>query len=257
MKRFIGMSWLTILALTAFLLVQPAFADLTIITTDLGTLGGENSKAYAINNKGQVVGESDTSSVGLKHAFIWQDGVMTDLGTLGGPSSKAYAINNKGQVVGSGDTASGVRHAFIWQKGEMSDLGVFYGNYSDAYGINDKGQVVGGSTSYGGSVYSPVIPFMWQDGVMSEIYDGPPLPVEGTSAQSINNKAQVVGDVGNPMTANAYILQNGIMTYLATKPDGGLLYYSNANSINDKGQVAGSVQSDSDNPYRAVIWRFK
>src|SRR5213080_4303909 len=63
--------------------------------TDLGTLGGSTARAYDINDKGQVVGVSSTSS-GLNHAFLWEDGTMTDLGTLGGPDSYAYGLDNRG-----------------------------------------------------------------------------------------------------------------------------------------------------------------
>ena len=51
--------------------------------TDLGTLGGRSSRPRAINERGQVVGESVTAS-GETHPFLWQNGKMTDLGTLGG-----------------------------------------------------------------------------------------------------------------------------------------------------------------------------
>ena len=69
--------------------------------TDLGTLGGDYSIAYGINDMGQVVGESTTDN-GQTHAFITgPDGVgMTDLGTLGGDYSLAFGINDAGQVVG-------------------------------------------------------------------------------------------------------------------------------------------------------------
>ena len=39
--------------------------------TDLGTLGGTNSYAYGINNKGQIVGWSNTSSE-EQHAVLWE-----------------------------------------------------------------------------------------------------------------------------------------------------------------------------------------
>lgn len=39
--------------------------------TDLGTLGGSNSRALAINDSGQVVGWADTTTgYGVSHAFI-------------------------------------------------------------------------------------------------------------------------------------------------------------------------------------------
>lgn len=86
--------------------------------TDLGTLGGTDSRAVAINDRGQVIGTSSTAS-GRYHAFIWQDGVMTDLGVLPGKSnSKAAAINDRGQVVGDSDD-----RAFLWQHKRMTDLG--------------------------------------------------------------------------------------------------------------------------------------
>ncbi|AKB35468.1 hypothetical protein MSSAC_0878 [Methanosarcina siciliae C2J] len=74
--------------------------------TDLGTLPGKSSSiAYGINNKGQVVGTSQTDT-GETDAFLWQNGVMTDLGALSGISgSGAYEINENGQILGSNGTA--------------------------------------------------------------------------------------------------------------------------------------------------------
>jgi probable HAF family extracellular repeat protein len=80
---------------------------------DLGTLVGKTSRAYGINNHGQVVGTSATAS-GAEHASLWQDGKMTDLGTLGGDRSFAYGINDCGQVVGEARTASDTSHAALW-----------------------------------------------------------------------------------------------------------------------------------------------
>src|SRR6266704_1585333 len=68
--------------------------------TDIGTLGGTFTQAFRINAKGQVIGESSTSS-GEIHAFLWtRESGMIDLGTLaGGTVSFAWGINNQGIVV--------------------------------------------------------------------------------------------------------------------------------------------------------------
>lgn len=51
------------------------------VPIDLGTLGGTWSEAYAINNNGQIVGNSRIAS-GATRPFIYNGGTMTDLGSL-------------------------------------------------------------------------------------------------------------------------------------------------------------------------------
>jgi len=127
---------------------------------DLGTLGGSGSRAFGINNRGQIVGESITST-GWSHAFLWTPGFdggvlsntrMLDLGTLGGAESRAFAINNQGQVVGESEIVDGQIHAFIWTPDPLNslsstpplqDLGSFCDGESHAYDINDEGVIVG------------------------------------------------------------------------------------------------------------------
>jgi probable HAF family extracellular repeat protein len=83
---------------------------------DLGTLGGRRREAHALNNRGQVVGWAETDT-GVRHAFIWQAGVMTDLNALlpndsGWVLESASDINDAGQVVGTGLIA-GRRQGFL------------------------------------------------------------------------------------------------------------------------------------------------
>ena len=55
---------------------------------NLGTLGGGDSRAFAINEAGQVVGQSEHGDR-RQHAFLWQNGTMQDLGPLGASFSHA------------------------------------------------------------------------------------------------------------------------------------------------------------------------
>jgi probable HAF family extracellular repeat protein len=74
---------------------------------DLGTLGGSNSTATAVNNAGIIVGNSLLAGDSAGHAFIYQNGAMSDLNTLtpagsGWVLENATSINNFGQIVGTG-----------------------------------------------------------------------------------------------------------------------------------------------------------
>jgi probable HAF family extracellular repeat protein len=117
--------------------------------TDLGKLGGAfNNVAWAMNNRGQVVGQSDLPGDNTGHAFLWQNGVMTDLGTLSGDfSSAAFGINEQEQVVGQSCDADGNCRAFLWQDGVMTDLNVLAAGSPlyliAANDINSRGEIVG------------------------------------------------------------------------------------------------------------------
>lgn len=88
--------------------------------TDLGTLGGWQSAAFAINAAQEIVGWSQTSPRGTTHAFIWSPANgMRDLGTLRGDNrSEASGVNNVAadgsrQVVAFGQSSSGNQRAFV------------------------------------------------------------------------------------------------------------------------------------------------
>lgn len=118
---------------------------------DVGTLGGQNSIAYDINDKGEIVGEADIEGNLATHAFLWRDGKMIDLSTPGGiekATSRALGINSAGVIVGEGQVGD-VMHAVVWQNGQIIDLnnllppGSQWDVLHSAVSINDSGWITG------------------------------------------------------------------------------------------------------------------
>jgi probable HAF family extracellular repeat protein len=199
--------------------------------TDLGTLGGSQSRPVAINETGQVIGWSDLVGDTERHAFVWEGGVMSDLDTLGGGNSEAVAINEAGQVIGWYYPAgSSLRHAFLWENGEMTDLGTF-GAYSEAIAINEAGQVLGRAPRPG---YDISRAFLWEGGIMTDLGT---LGGRSTGPAAINEAGQVIGTslLADNTTWHAFLWQDGVMTDLGTLAGSS----STAIAINEAGQVIG------------------
>jgi probable HAF family extracellular repeat protein len=211
-----------------------------------------NSGPFAINNRGQVVGNYFLSNQQPNIATLWQNGQLTYLGTLGGSVSHGRAINNLGQIVGGSETASSHTHAFVWQNGTMTDLGVLPGaTDSEAFDINDSGDVVGYMT-YPGNIQRPVL---WSKGSILDI--GAIAAVNGY-ALGINARGQIVGaavsaEAGpscGPVPCHAFLWDHGTIVDLGTL--GGP--WSGANAINGRGQIVGSGVTASGEQH-AFLWQ--
>ena len=150
---------------------------------------GANALAFAINDRADVVGVSNTAV--STHAVLWRDGLAFDLGTLGGANSFGIGVNNRTQVVGWAEPPLGQpAHAFLWQHHAMQDLSPS-GTSGVGMAISDRGQVVGQLVLSGGCSD----PFLWDAGEMIDLN----TRLVGSAAihgyaRAINNRGQILGD---------------------------------------------------------------
>ena len=114
---------------------------------NLGTLGGVEGVAFAVNENGQVVGYSRIRRGGPMHAFLWDKGSMRDLGVPGANNvdSIGIFINNAGDVVIQTGGPNQWQHQYLWQRGVVTDLAPPPGlnGISWVNEMNSKGQIVG------------------------------------------------------------------------------------------------------------------
>jgi probable HAF family extracellular repeat protein len=137
---------------------EHAFLYANGVIRDLGTIGNNpqgGSRAFAINDKGQIVGDSTVGTdLFTRHAVLWSNGTIKDLGSLlGYPYSYGRAINGAGHVVGyiapADDSISGdTKRAFLYKDGRMLNLNEALPVGTPwtllvAYSINDSGVIVG------------------------------------------------------------------------------------------------------------------
>jgi probable HAF family extracellular repeat protein len=232
---------------------------------DLGTLGGTDAMAVSINESGQIIGNSYTSSdpspacsfPGFDSfatgAFLWKNGAMTNLGSLGGSCTNATAINNRGQVVGYSYLAEDATfHPFIWDQGSFRDLGTT-GDFGYAATLNDAGDVVGWQASPDGNAIHATL---WSRGSITDLEAL--APDQCSIATGINSRKQVVGLSGNcnfdDPSLRAFIWEpGGQMVDLNTLISPSLgIQLRNVAAINDRGEMA-AVAFFSDGSHRPVL----
>ncbi len=235
-----------------------ALAEARYSLSNLDTLGGNASFALGLNERGEVVGTSRTTSASRRQlAFRWRDGLMTNLGSLPGSTfSRAFEINARGSAVGEAFTPSPERsRAVLWENGRIRDLGALPGASSAvANDINARGQVAGTS---GGRA------FLWTRGGMRDLGSLGHDPAATSRGNALNDRGQVVGtaqtDTLSPFgsrVSHAFVWERGTMTDLGSPVAD---RYSTALAISRDGDVAGeanvaTVSGCCNDTYHAVLW---
>ena len=189
--------------------LQSAFLWQDGVMTDIG-LANEtafNSRAFDINNRGQVVGDivaGNVDAVGAQ-AFVWESGVLRYLPHPAGYLySTAVAISEDGRIVGwSGDGSH--TSAVSWSGETVEAIGALPGDESSqALDVNDLGQVVGWS---GASAQSRA--FMWRSGVATDLNSLLPITTDWIlmEASGLNNQGMIVGSGSKSGQPRAFLLK--------------------------------------------------
>jgi len=237
------------------------------VMTPLPTLpGGNNGNAFNLNNRGVVVGFSETGvrdstclaggtpfQVFRFEAVIWSPkGEIRQLRPLPGDTvGFAFGINDKGQAVGSSGLCSNTSippspsgpHAVLWDSDRTPiDLGhLAEGSTRNiASSINNRGEVVGGAQAADGTVHT----FLWtKDTGMQDLGAFPGAFVTvAPCCNTINDRGDVVGLAISPGgVMRALVWQDrGPLDLNTLIPTGSPWYLTAASSINNAGQITGS-----------------
>ncbi|HUB83448.1 MAG TPA: hypothetical protein VMB03_31835 [Bryobacteraceae bacterium] len=155
---------------------------------------------------------------------------LTDLGAVG-PNGQPYIVANQGLVGGSSTFPDNTLHAVVWYAGEQLDISTpgLKGINSQAIGINQSGQIVGET---GTQTMDPA----------GEDFCG----------------FAALGLTASGQTCVPFLWAYGVMTPLSTSGNNGV-----ANKINNRGEVAGTEETDTADPncpapqkfqFKPVVW---
>ena len=216
-----------------------------LATLDTGKKTGVWDRAHAVNEAGQIVGESNDRN-GAQRAVLWSSYTAQpqDLGSLRPTGiSAAHDINGQGLVVGGSETAAGQYHAFTWTSAAgMTDISG--GAPSTARAVNDSGTVVGGA-QVGGQTRA----FVWtQAGGMQVLGT---LGGTLSEALDVNLKSQVVGRSRNAAGQMRAFYWTAAAGFRDLGTLGGTT--SVATGINDAGLVVG-YSTNAAGQTRAFAW---
>lgn len=173
---------------------------------------------------------------------------VQDLGTLGGVNSRAGGLNDLGQVSGwSHTTPGGDDRAFYWSpETGMLNLGTLGGTRSLAYAINNAGHVVGQAKLPSG--YWRAFDWSLSSG-MSDL--GTPATTVNSVARGLNQAGQIAGFAYDGSGKASAQTRTGGSWQTLPAPSAN---YSQAQSVNDAGQIVGDVELLGSSRRNAALW---
>jgi probable HAF family extracellular repeat protein len=213
--------------------------------TDLGTLGGESSYAFDVNDNGVVVGASHTTD-GVFHGFRWSAaGGLQPLPPLPGDSaSRAIAIANDDVVLGVSIARGGSSRPVVWSAAGTATLLAVSEIAGAELTPNDRNtqQTVVGDALFFDNPDALAHAWVWNAaGGLVDLADRLEVAYE-SYASAVGESGHVVGTLGGGLW-RAYIwdTQRGARN-LGVPGDAPDFTEVTAQGVNGSGQVAGWVR---------------
>jgi probable HAF family extracellular repeat protein len=196
---------------------------------------------------------------------VWHDGRVTVApAPPDGGRARFVDLDDGGRAVGQvvtprpGQDPDTVSEAAVWRVGGgIRTLGSLPGfESSRALAVNEAGMVAGSSSSVAGGV-SRTRSWVWRDGRMTDVGSlGGAQTWISVGRDGLHRGPSLRGEVvGQSVTAtgesHAFHWRRGRITDLGTLAGG----RSWAIAVNDRGQVIGGSQNDTDRGARAFLWQ--
>jgi len=256
----------------------------TYTVIDLGTLGGMQSSAEGISNKGWIAGFSTLPGETFTHASLWRNGIIRDIGTPGLNSLIAYPFNERGEVaihsevptpdqLGEDFCGFGTNLAcppFIWKSGSLIQLPTLGGENGHTSQVNNSGAAAGVAenadpdpTCIPQECVEQICPFqvlqtrpvVW---IRGQIHELPRFPgdLDG-GALVINDNGQIAGTSGKCIGSaeealHALLWDHEKLTDLGNL--GGSMNH-HPQYINNRGQIVGYSNLLGDQITHAFLWQ--
>lgn len=192
-------------------------------------LPGEQSRAYSINDDGQIAGQARLPSEKSVGPVLWRNGSAISLNIC--CAGTARRINRQSLVVGDAYDKQGHYHAFEKVAAREAHLIAIPGavEYSAALACNDRGQIILRAAP-------PARLFLDSEGKFD------PIDIPNGDPRALNSDGTIVGSFGpNPEHQRAFIWDkgDGLRDLNSLIPQNSGWKLEVASSINDRGEIVG------------------